>query len=215
LSAIDALLVLLYKVGEITSFPAAQQCGSDWVFAPQPASGANVQVISPGLGSGNCQPGIIYWTPPLSHADGEDFTAALFGDCSGNWLPPTTGLQPSVRNDANLIRIGRARADRRRKTAIYSRLRIPLSIVSSQDVHALDLTLHYDPERITPVSAQPTHRAQQALVAMHVREPGVLALSLASSAALQPGTVLMLQFESRTRSTHPTLQVSAATVSGN
>jgi hypothetical protein len=220
LSAVDALMVLLYKVQEIASFPAAQHCGSDWVFVPQPTTVANVQVMPPGLGSGACQPGGIYWTPLASQAAGQDFTAALFGDCSGSWQPTASGpaggpagnLQRTVINDASAIRIGHALVERRRGSTPGSRLRVPVSIASSTNVRALDLTLRYDPKAMTPVGVRRTHGARHAMVAMHIIEPGVLALSLASSTPLQRGTVLMLQFEPQAGGTRATFDVTSAMV---
>ena len=215
LSAVDALLVLKYKVGEITSFPAAQQCGSDWVFVPQPATVTNLQVVPPGLGSGTCQLGGICWAPLVSPATGQDFTAALFGDCSGNWQPGVAGLERSVTNNAAAVRLGAARLDRRRSATRGSRLRVPLAVESSTDVRGLDVSLRYDPSALTPLGVRRTHGARHALVAMHVIQPGVLALSLASTEPLRLGTVLMLEFERRAARAHTTLDVTTATVSAD
>ena len=215
LSAVDALLVLQYKVGIIASFPAAQQCGSDWVFVPQPVAGANLQVLPPGLAAGTCQPGAISWAPLASQASGQDFTAALFGDCSGDWQPAVAGLVREATNDAAAIRVGSARTDRRRGGAQGSRLRVPLSLDSSTAVRALDVRLRYDPRAMTPVGVQRTHGARHALVAMHATEPGTLVLSLASTEPLQRGAVLMLQFERRAGNPHATLDVVTATVSSH
>lgn len=210
-SAVDALLVLRYKVGEITSFPAAQQCGSDWVFVPQPASVANLQTLSPSLAPGTCQLGSICWAPLASPANGQDFTAALFGDCSGNWQPSATGIAHSVTSHNAAVRAGTARLDRHRGATHRSLLRVPLSLDASTPVRGLDVSLQYDPTVMTPVGIRSTHGARHALVAMHVSKPGVLVLSLASAEPLQPGTIVMLQFEARAGRTHVT-QVTTATV---
>ena len=50
---------------------------------------------------------------------------------------------------------------------------------------------------------------------MHVIQPGVLALSLASTEPLRLGTVLMLEFERRAARAHTTLDVTTATVSAD
>jgi hypothetical protein len=215
LSAVDALLVLQYNVGSITSFPAAQQCGSDWVFVPQPVTVANLQVVPPGLAAGTCQPGEISWAPLASQANSQDFTAALFGDCSGNWRPEAAGVTRDATNNTAAVRVGTVRTDRRRGAPHGSRLRVPLSVDSSTAVRALEVSLRYDPRRMTPVGVHRTHRARHALVAMNAAEPGTLVLSLASNEPLQPGTVLMLQFEPRSGNAHPPLDIVTATVSGN
>jgi hypothetical protein len=212
LTAVDAVLMLEYKVGLITSFPAADRCGSDWVFVPQPAAG-NLQAMPPELGPGTCQSGAICWAPLTSQATEQNFTAALFGDCSGNWQPPTAGLGNSAPNHPGVVRLGAARLDHRLRAAGSSDLRVPLSVEAN--VRGLDVTLRYDPAALIPVGVRRTHGARHALVAMHVAEPGRLALSLASAERLRPGTVLMLQFVRRAARPHTDLDVTSATVSAD
>jgi hypothetical protein len=91
ISALDAALILQYTVGLITSFPVAQACGSDWLFQPTPAASSNQRIIEPQVAWGSCQPGGISWTPLVNSAAGQDFSAILFGDCTGNWEPGGTG----------------------------------------------------------------------------------------------------------------------------
>ncbi len=86
-SAVDALLILQYRVGLISSFPVAQVCDSDWVFMPIPATMPNQQTVQPQPGRTACQTGAIRWQPLSSGADQQDFSAALFGDCNGSWRP--------------------------------------------------------------------------------------------------------------------------------
>ncbi len=89
-SAVDAVLVLQYKVGLISSFPVAQACQSDWAFMPVPAPAPNQQIVVPQPGTTACQPGAIRWMPLADTANSQDFSAVLFGDCSGNWQPSIT-----------------------------------------------------------------------------------------------------------------------------
>lgn len=86
-SAIDALLILQYRVGLISTFPVAQVCNSDWVFMPIPATMPNQQTVLPQPGRTACQPGAIRWEPLSGGAVQQDFSAALFGDCNGSWRP--------------------------------------------------------------------------------------------------------------------------------
>ena len=60
LSALDASLILQQNVGLIGQFPVAQAHASDWAFEPASATA----------------------TGPGQH---QDFTATLYGDCTGNW----------------------------------------------------------------------------------------------------------------------------------
>lgn len=215
LSAVDALLVLRYKVGAIAALPAAQQCSSDWVFVPQPATVANLQTASPGLAAGTCQLGSICWTPLSTQANGQDFTAALIGDCSGNWQPGTTGVAHSVKSHTAELRAGAARIERRRGATRGSLVRVPLSLEAPSDIRGLDVSLRYDPAVLAPLAVLPTHSARHALVAMHVSRPGTLLLSLASTEPLRSGTILMLQFETRARSVHTRVGITTATVSAD
>lgn len=213
LTAVDAVLILEYKVGLITSFPAADRCGSDWVFVPQPAATGNIQVMPPALAPGTCQSGAICWASLASQATGQNFMAGLFGDCSGNWQPPTAGLQRSAPDQPGVVRLGAVRVDRRLRAARTSSLRVPLLLEAP--VRGLDVTLRYDPTAWTPVGVRRTHGARHALVAMHVAEPGALSLSLASAEPLRPGNILMLQFAQRTVRPHTELDVTSATVSAD
>ena len=54
---------------------------------------ANQVVTSPSLSPGNCLWGTIGYEPLTESASNQDFSAALFGDCSGNWQSTANGLQ--------------------------------------------------------------------------------------------------------------------------
>jgi hypothetical protein len=86
-STFDAALLLQRAVGDMTPFPAAQVCGSDWLFVPAPAAAPNQSAIAPALATGTCEPGAIAFSPLAAGAGGQDFTAVLLGDCTGNWSP--------------------------------------------------------------------------------------------------------------------------------
>ena len=85
-TAVDVALILDHILRG-TRFPVALQCGSDWVFVPSPATAPNQQVIQPRIASGSCQPGAVTFDPLVASASNQDFTAILFGDCTGNWQP--------------------------------------------------------------------------------------------------------------------------------
>lgn len=96
ISTMDAVLILQYVVGLIQSFPVAQTCGSDWAFVPVPAPAAHQQLIQPQLASGSCQRGAIVLAPLEGNADDQDFSAVLFGDCTGNWHPSAAAASAAV-----------------------------------------------------------------------------------------------------------------------
>jgi hypothetical protein len=87
ISSLDAARILQYQVGLITKFDVASACGSDWLFLPTPASIPNQTLIEPQIMSGRCQPGGIDFQPLTPPGFDQDFTAILFGDCTGNWQP--------------------------------------------------------------------------------------------------------------------------------
>jgi hypothetical protein len=88
LSALDAALILQFKVGLILQLPVTQTCGSDWVFVPTPSAALNQQLVNPVISTGSCQHGAISYQPFTGGTvSGQDFSAILFGDCTGNWQP--------------------------------------------------------------------------------------------------------------------------------
>ena len=86
LDAADATRILQRAVGLLPQFPAAQLCGSDWLFVPAAAPAPGQSALQPGLGSGTCAPGAIAFAPLAGDAAGQDFQGILIGDVTGNWL---------------------------------------------------------------------------------------------------------------------------------
>jgi hypothetical protein len=191
LSAYDAALILQYKVGLIQNFPVSENCGSDWAFIPAPAGVPNQQPIQPEMSQSACQPGAIGYYPLTSQADGQDFTALLFGDCTGNWQPSGSGSALALSiggGDAAQVQLGRAQHRR-------SRVRVALRVRSAAPFRALDANLEYDP-RVPAPTVRPVGGARGALLQVNDRVPGHLAIALASGAPLPGGTVLLIEFDS-------------------
>jgi hypothetical protein len=86
-TSLDASRILQFRVGLITHLPAAQLCGSDWLFVPNAAAAQNQTLIDPVLTSSSCDLGRIAFDPLDGVVSGRDFIAVLFGDCTGNWMP--------------------------------------------------------------------------------------------------------------------------------
>ena len=89
LSALDAARVLQFQSGVVTRFPVAGACASDWLFLPVPAAAPNQGQISvePQITSGVCESGAIGFDSLTSTVSDQNFSAILFGDCTGNWTP--------------------------------------------------------------------------------------------------------------------------------
>ena len=84
-SALDATRILQFVVGALAQLPAAQTCGSDWLFVPAPAPAPSPSTALPALGPGTCERGAIGLSPLAGDAVGQDFRAVLIGDVTGNW----------------------------------------------------------------------------------------------------------------------------------
>jgi hypothetical protein len=81
----DGSLILEYVVGQITRFPVADACGSDWVFVPVPSATAHQSITQPVFSGGTCQLGSISFDPLSTDAIGQDFEAVVIGDCNLSW----------------------------------------------------------------------------------------------------------------------------------
>src|SRR5262249_23284632 len=145
ITAADALLILYYRVGLISAFPVARACASDWAFIPEPGAALHQQIVAPAIGASSCQPGAIDWQPLAASVTDQDFSAVLFGDCSGNWRPGTGSSVPARVPGTQgsgavhgTVRVGGARASR------TGALRVPVYAQASAPFRALDLQLSFD-----------------------------------------------------------------------
>lgn len=183
----DAVLILRNVVGLTAQFPAAQNCGSDWAFFPQPAMVPFETKVQPILSRNSCQPGALSFGPLVGSAGNQDFSAVLFGDCTGNWQPGGAG---AAQTDASQVRLGRLQAVPRSRT-----LRLPLSVAVQRPFRTLQLELRYDAAamRATRVHVMPA--AAQALLQANLSVPGTVRLALASAVPLPGGTVAALDFQ--------------------
>jgi len=100
LSSLDAARVLQFNVAKLSRFPAAEQCASDWAFVPDDTEALpGREAIDPLLSEDGCRHGAITLTLSGGAVSGQDFSAVLFGDCTGNWEPtlptPTNSAPPT------------------------------------------------------------------------------------------------------------------------
>jgi glucose/arabinose dehydrogenase len=85
ISSLDAARIRQFVVGIITRLPVAETCSSDWAFVPVPAAAPGQSLVQPAPSSGNCQRGAIAYDSVAGALTEQDFSAVLFGDCTGNW----------------------------------------------------------------------------------------------------------------------------------
>jgi len=90
ITATDAILILNYSIGNLTRFPVADACGSDWIFIPVPSAAVNQSANQPLISGGTCQPGGITFDPISANAANQDFEAILIGDCNLSWPSDTS-----------------------------------------------------------------------------------------------------------------------------
>lgn len=206
LSALDAALLLQYTVGLITRFPVATACGSDWAFIPNPAWAPDQTLIQPQPGPGDCTPGGIAYQTLTASLDEQNFSALVFGDCTGNWQPPVGGgaaraalvIRPAVRT-------GRLRSLR------GGRLALSIAADRPEPVYAIDVRVAYDPAALRAVSARLVGRARHAALAFNAREADVVRIAVASGAAIagdgRPLVVVLFETLRRHRVAAPSVSV--------
>lgn len=207
-NAVDAFLILEFKVGLISSFPVALSCDSDWAFTPVPTTVSNQQLTSPTLTSGSCVGGAIGYLPLASSASNQNFSAVLFGDCTGNWQPSVGALAREVSGQsATPVRLGRV--ERRGR-----HLRVPVLVQSAGSFRGLDAQIAYDTASLSAPEVRLAGGARSAVMAVNDRVPGNLHLALASSEPLNAGRTLVLEFDRHGSLTAtPAVRITQATLS--
>jgi hypothetical protein len=182
-SARDAKVLLADAVGLEPALPIAARCGSDWIFAPLPAPAANQSPVAPSLTAGRCVPGSIAYRPLAGAASGQDFAAALLGDCAGDWQP--AGAAGGIPGAG--ITLGPA-------TIAGTRVRFPIIVDASSAFVSLDAAIGYDPAALTRPRARRAGSARRAIVAANAAPPGTLRVAVASANPIPNGTVVVLEF---------------------
>ena len=207
LSALDAAYVLQYVVGLITRLPVATACNSDWAFIPIPASAPNQTLIQPQPGPDDCTPGGIAYQSLIGSPDEQNFSALVFGDCTGNWQPLAAGSAASA---AFTIRPA-VRAAGRWRWLRGGRLALSISADRPEPVYAIDVRVAYDPAALRAVSARLVGSARHAALAFNAREAGVVRLAVASGEAIagdgRPLVVVLFEAPRRHRVAAPSVSV--------
>jgi matrixin/dockerin type I repeat protein len=178
-SPLDAARILQVVVGDLTTFPAAALCGSDFVFFPSPSPAANQERIEPALDFAGCRAGALSYAPLLEQVAGQNFRAALIGDCSGNWQPTDArGAEPMLAPEGTALAVGPLRR------LPGGRWRLAIGLRTPATASALEIELRYDSARLTPGLARTAHLGEAALIDAVGTQPGRLRLALASAIPL-------------------------------
>ncbi len=187
LSPLDAVHILQLVAGILPRFTVATQCDSDWLFDPAPAAAPNQRLITPLISTGTCRRGAIAYEPLAGAVVQQDFTAVLFGDCTGNWQPPSS---PALRTTSAKAAAVRARAARRTRDGL---VRVAISVDAAAPFNAADFSLSYG-DGLEPVGVRRLRAAADAIVVDNRAEPGRVRIAMASATALQPGALLVVEF---------------------
>jgi hypothetical protein len=86
-SAYDGALMLQRIDATLLIFPVVEQCDSDWIFFPVPTPAPGGSAMQPAPAPDTCEPGSITFAPLTQSAEGQNFSAAVFGDCDLDWMP--------------------------------------------------------------------------------------------------------------------------------
>jgi len=207
-SAFDAVLLLRRQIGLTAGLPAAQLCGSDWLFVPQPAVVPHQQTTAPQLLGGSCTPGSIQWSPLTGTAANQDFVAIALGDCTGNWQP-TSGVAAAAHASTSRAEPARLRVGPGR--AVGRRLRVPLEVRATA-FSGLTAALQYDPKLLAARGVHRVGSGPGALVQSYEPSPGIVTIAMASAAPLPDRTRLFLQFDVLQPGAHASIRVLQAAV---
>jgi hypothetical protein len=191
-SSLDGARILQRVVGSSSTLPVAATCDSDWAFLPDADVMPHQTVFDPLVTAASCQPGAVTFAPLGSDAQGQDFRAVLFGDCTGSWRPASGSPALVRRSDEPLAHLGRPR---RQGTA--SGFVAPLFVDVAEPFHAFEATLIFDPARVRSVQVRIAAAASGALLRTNSPRDGRLTVALASANPIDPtkGPILEVFYE--------------------
>jgi hypothetical protein len=206
LSSLDAARILQFLVGMSDRLPVAETCDSDWIFVPDAAWIENQEISEPSIGGGDCQQGAIHLDTLAGVADGQDFKAILFGDCTGNWSMSSGGALTARTADAPRILAGKLHRSRN------GSLVLPIYVRTGGEFNALEVTLRFDAEALSLTGARAARRGSDMVVRHSSSRPGSAVVALASAEPLRGGRVLLVEFEALGTRTPRTVAVVGGSV---
>ena len=130
------------------------------------------------------------YTDLSSHITGQDFTATLLGDVSGNWSAGVDQAQAQLVNTASLT-----------LPDLYAepgeRITVTLEIALDQaEVYGADIAVSYGPKVVTVASAAAGDAAQGFLIESNLNQPGLVRVAMAGAQPVtDDGHLLALVFD--------------------
>lgn len=138
--------------------------------------------------------------------DEQNFSALVFGDCTGNWQPRVGGNVASA-----ALAIGPAVQVGRLRSLPGGRLALSISADRPEPVYAIDVRVAYDPAALRAVGARLVGSARHATLAFNAREAGVVRIAVASGEAIaadgRPLVVVLFEAPDRQRVSAPSVSV--------
>lgn len=201
LSSLDAAQVLQYAVGARDRLPAADLCGSEWVFMPI-ADNATMHI--PQL-SGACSPGMIDFDPLMADAEQQNFVTSAFGDCTGNWAPRNAGVRSAAQAGLRQGAPPPVAALVPRTANMPYRYVVELTLGEVASLQALEASIVYDLYAAALVEVRAVGAARGAVLRHKDDGSGLVTLALATGEpiALDGGAVLQLVFQTGDESSPP------------
>ncbi|MCY2952927.1 MAG: S8 family serine peptidase [Planctomycetota bacterium] len=124
---------------------------------------------------------------------GQDFTAILIGDVSGNWQRSGTGMArlAAASSGSASLSLGTVEA------APSETVAVPVSIdPGSSEIRAADLVVTYDPSQLSLIGVEAGSAAANSMYAFNTAEPGVIRAGFAKATSFaQGGTLMRIQFQ--------------------
>ncbi len=200
ISTKDAKLLLAFRVGLASTFAASTRCGTSWLFDPQPAPVAGASITQPAYGRGGCMAGAIAYAALGTAAAGQDFGAAVIGDCAADWSHSGPTSVPG-----GTVTLGQP-------IAAGSRIRLPLNVSVPTDFTSLDAVVLYDPTELERPKARKTEVGRRATIAANAAIPGRFVIAVAAAQPMPSGTVAFVELRRVGAEPMPTATLESAIV---
>lgn len=199
-SGYDAGLILQKSVNPGSQFPVVGRCGWTWVFEPVPLTLTGQTILLPRVTRLPCIQGQILYDSLQGTVEDQNFNGAAFGDVDTSSATARSSGRSSFSERLHLGRPQRT----------SDRVRIPI-YVEGNLFRGIQLELTFDETQFQLVRVRKLRSAASAMSASHA-EAGTLRYAMAGSEPMEPGAVLMVEFEAIDRSAPLQFEIQSSQV---